>query len=192
MLIPKHKSITGEKMKNKKGIIGNIIGYILDFLLLIITILIAIGIYYITQIKVLNNEYANIFGYTFFEVATGSMSSTIEIGDVVIVKITKDVEKNEIIVYKDGDNFVTHRLIENDGEKLVAKGDANNSEDKPITREQILGRVIYIIPKLGIWRKIFLSPEIIGLILIFIVLLGIVVQITSNNSDKKVEEKNDE
>ncbi len=179
-------------MKNKKGIIGNIIGYILDFLLLIITILIAIGIYYITQIKVLNNEYANIFGYTFFEVATGSMSSTIEIGDVVIVKITKDVEKNEIIVYKDGDNFVTHRLIENDGEKLVAKGDANNSEDKPITREQILGRVIYIIPKLGIWRKIFLSPEIIGLILIFIVLLGIVVQITSNNSDKKVEEKNDE
>lgn len=179
-------------MKNKKGIIGNIIGYILDFLLLIITILIAIGIYYITQIKVLNNEYANIFGYTFFEVATGSMSSTIEIGDVVIVKITKDVEKNEIIVYKDGDNFVTHRLMENDGEKLVAKGDANNSEDKPITREQILGRVIYIIPKLGIWRKIFLSPEIIGLILIFIVLLGIVVQITSNNSDKKVEEKNDE
>lgn len=175
-------------MKDKKGKIGNIIGYILDLLLILITILIIIGIYYITQIKILKNEYANIFGYTFFEVATGSMSNTIEIGDVVIVKVTKDVEKNEIIVYKDGNNFVTHRLIENNGEKLVAKGDANNSEDKPITKEQILGRVIYIIPKLGIWRKIFLSPEIIGLILVFMVLLGIVLQITSNNSDK-VEEK---
>ena len=175
-------------MKDKKGKIGNIIGYILDLLLILITILIIIGIYYITQIKILKNEYANIFGYTFFEVATGSMSNTIEIGDVVIVKVTKDVEKNEIIVYKDGNNFVTHRLIENNGEKLVAKGDANNSEDKPITKEQILGRVICIIPKLGIWRKIFLSPEIIGLILIFMVLLGIVLQITSNNSDK-VEEK---
>lgn len=175
-------------MKDKKGKIGNIIGYILDLLLILITILIIIGIYYITQIKILKNEYANIFGYTFFEVATGSMSNTIEIGDVVIVKVTKDVEKNEIIVYKDGNNFVTHRLIENNGEKLVAKGDANNSEDKPITKEQILGRVICIIPKLGIWRKIFLSPEIIGLILVFMVLLGIVLQITSNNSDK-VEEK---
>lgn len=175
-------------MKDKKGKIGNIIGYILDLLLILITILIIIGIYYITQIKILKNEYANIFGYTFFEVATGSMSNTIEIGDVVIVKVTKDVEKNEIIVYKDGNNFVTHRLIENNGEKLVAKGDANNSEDKPITKEQILGRVICIIPKLGIWRKIFLSPEIIALILGFMVLLGIVLQITSNNSDK-VEEK---
>lgn len=175
-------------MKDKKGKIGNIIGYILDLLLILITILIIIGIYYITQIKILKNEYANIFGYTFFEVATGSMSNTIEIGDVVIVKVTKDVEKNEIIVYKDENNFVTHRLIENNGEKLVAKGDANNSEDKPITKEQILGRVICIIPKLGIWRKIFLSPEIIGLILVFMVLLGIVLQITSNNSDK-VEEK---
>ncbi len=175
-------------MKDKKGKIGNIIGYILDLLLILITILIIIVIYYITQIKILKNEYANIFGYTFFEVATGSMSNTIEIGDVVIVKVTKDVEKNEIIVYKDGNNFVTHRLIENNGEKLVAKGDANNSEDKPITKEQILGRVICIIPKLGIWRKIFLSPEIIGLILVFMVLLGIVLQITSNNSDK-VEEK---
>ena len=175
-------------MKDKKGKIGNIIGYILDLLLILITILIIIGIYYITQIKILKNEYANIFGYTFFEVATGSMANTIEIGDVVIVKVTKDVEKNEIIVYKDGNNFVTHRLIENNGEKLVAKGDANNSEDKPITKEQILGRVICIIPKLGIWRKIFLSPEIIGLILVFMVLLGIVLQITSNNSDK-VEEK---
>ena len=175
-------------MNYKKGKIGNIIGYILDLLLILITILIIIGIYYITQIKILKNEYANIFGYTFFEVATGSMSNTIEIGDVVIVKVTKDVEKNEIIVYKDGNNFVTHRLIENNGEKLVAKGDANNSEDKPITKEQILGRVICIIPKLGIWRKIFLSPEIIGLILVFMVLLGIVLQITSNNSDK-VEEK---
>lgn len=197
MLIRKIKSYTGEKkpkMKIKKGIIGNIIGYILDILIFIVTILIIIGSYYIAQIKIMNNEYANLFGYTFFEVATGSMSSTIEVGDVVVVKITKEVEKNEIIVYKDENNFVTHRLIEKDGEKLVAKGDANNSEDKPITQEQILGKVIYIIPKLGIWRKIFLSPEIIALILVFIILLGIVFQITSKTTENadETEEKNDE
>ena len=173
--------------QDKEKPITIIIGKILNILLVIVSILIIIGVYYIVQIKVFQNEYSNLFGYTFFEVATGSMSNTIEIGDVVVVKITKEVNKNEIIVYRDGDNFVTHRLIEKDGDKLVAKGDANNSEDKPITEEQILGRVICVIPKIGIWRKIFLSPEIIGLILALIFLLGIVFQFISNTEERKDE-----
>ena len=175
--------------QDKEKPLSIIIGHILDMLLFIVSILIMIGIYYIVQIKVFQNDYSNLFGYTFFEVATGSMSNTIEIGDVVIVKITKEVNKNEIIVYKDGDNFVTHRLVEKDGDHLVAKGDANNSEDKPITEDQILGRVIYILPKLGIWRKIFLSPEIIGLIVLLLFLLGVVVQFVSKNdkADDKIE-----
>ena len=176
------------KHKEKKTI-SIIIGHILNVLLLIVFVLIMIGIYYIVQIKVFQNDYANLFGYTFFEVATGSMSGTIEIGDVVIVKITKDVNQGEVIVYKEGDNFITHRLVEKDGDHLVAKGDANNSEDKPITEDQILGRVIYILPKLGVWRKIFLSPEIIGLILLLLFLLGVVVQFVSKNdkADDKIE-----
>lgn len=171
----------------KKITIRSVLGHILNILLGIVTVLIIMGVYYVAQIKVLGNDYANLFGYTFFEVATGSMSNTIEIGDVVIVKITTEVNKNDIIVYRDGSNFITHRLVEKDGEKLIAKGDANNSEDKPITEEQILGRVICIIPKLGIWRKVFLSPEVITTIVVFIVLLGIAVFILPNDKDKKEE-----
>ena len=173
--------------QNKEKPISIIIGHVLNILLTIVSIVIIIGVYYVVQIKVFQNDYSNLFGYTFFEVATGSMSNTIEIGDIVVVKITKEVNKNEIIVYRDGDNFVTHRLIEKDGDKLVAKGDANNSEDKPITEDQILGRVICVIPKIGIWRKILLSPEIIGLILTLIFLLGMVFHFTSKTEEKKDE-----
>ena len=169
--------------QKKEKTISIIIGHVLNILLFIVSILIVIGFYYIVQIKVLNNDYSNLFGYTFFEVATGSMSNTIEIGDVVIVKITKEVNKNEIIVYRDGENFVTHRLVETDGDKLVAKGDANNSEDKPITEEQILGKVIYVIPKMGVWRNILLSPEVIGLILAFLFLLGVAFNVTSKKDE---------
>ena len=176
------------KHKEKKTI-SIAIGYILNILLFLVFCLIIIGIYYIVQIKVFQNDYANLFGYTFFEVATGSMSGTIEIGDVVIVKITKDVNQGEVIVYKEGDNFITHRLVEKDDNHLVAKGDANNSEDKPITEDQILGRVIYIIPKLGVWRKIFLSPEIIGLIVLLLFLLGAVVQFVSKNDKTNKEDE---
>ena len=161
-----------------------IISFILNILLIVVTIIIIIGFYYIYQLKIAKNDYANLFGYTFFEVATASMYPTIEIGDVVIVKISKEVERNDIIVYTDGESIITHRLIENNDNELIAKGDANNSEDKPINENMVLGKVIKIIPKLGTWRKVFTSTEIVGLILILITLFGIVFVLPSKTEDK--------
>lgn len=175
-------------MKNKtkvKNIINKISGIFLNILIIIVTLLIIIGIYYLVQIKILNNSYANIFGFTFFEVATGSMADTIQIGDAVIIKITNDVKENDIIVYKEENNFITHRLIEKDEDgKLVTKGDANNSEDKPIESSQVLGKVIYIIPKLGTLRKAILSPQVLILITTLIILLGVALKITTNTEEK--------
>ena len=171
--------------KNKiKKIIKNTSNILLNILLVIVTLLIIIGIYYLIQIKILNNKYANIFGYTFFEVATGSMSPTIEIGDVVIVKISNDVKENDIIVYQEENNFITHRLIKIEEDKIITKGDANNTEDKPIEITQILGSVIYIIPKLGVIKKSILSPQVLILITILIILLGIAIKLTSNTEEK--------
>ena len=172
-----------KKLKNSK-ISEKIVGFILDFFLVVVFILIIIGSYYIFQIKIMNKGYADIFGYTFFEVATGSMSPTIEIGDVVIVKITKQVDIDDIIVYQDESSFITHRLVEIDGDKMIAKGDANNSEDKPIQSNMILGQVIKIIPKVGIWRKVILTPEIIGLILVLVTIFGIAFVYTSKSEEK--------
>lgn len=173
--------MTREKVKKN---VGKIFGIILNVLLILVSIIIIIGIYYIIQIKVLNNDYANLFGYTFFEVATGSMSPTIEVGDIVIVKITKDVEENDIIVYKEEKNFITHRLIEKEDDKWIAKGDANNSQDKPIEQSDILGEVIKIIPQIGTWRKVILSPEVMGLIAILIILIIVAFIYTSKTEGK--------
>lgn len=169
-----------EKKKNK------IFGYILDLLTLIVLIAIILGVYYIVQVRVLKKDNANLFGYAFFEVATGSMSGTIEIGDIVIVKITKDVQENDIIVYTEDSNYITHRLIEKKDNKLITKGDANNAEDKPITNEQVLGKVEKIVPKVGIWKKVLFSPEVIILGIILVVLLGIIICFKT-----KTEEKNE-
>ena len=164
-----------------------IISFILNILLIIVTIII-IGFYYIYQIKIAKNDYANLFGYTFFEVATASMYPTIGIGDVVIVKVTKDVETNDIIVYKDGQSIITHRLIQKNEKQLIAKGDANNSEDKPIEENMVLGKVIKIVPKLGTWRKVFTSTEVVGLIVVLIILFGIGF-IWPSKTEKKEESK---
>ena len=173
------------KETKAKKVINKIVGIVLNILLIIVTLIILVGIYYLVQIKVFNNDYANIFGYTFFEVATGSMADTIEIGDVVIVELTKDVRKNDIIVYKEEENFITHRLIDiNENGEFITKGDANNTEDKPVNETQVLGKVTYIIPKLGIWRKAILSPQVLILIASLIILLGIAFKITTNTEEK--------
>ena len=142
------------KKINFKNVINKIIGIIFNLLIAIVFVLIIIGIYYLVQIRILKNNYGNIFGYTFFEVATGSMADTIEIGDVVVVEITKEIQEDDIIVYQDDDNFITHRLLEiKDNGELITKGDANNTEDDPISNEQVLGKVIKIIPSLGIIKN---------------------------------------
>ena len=170
--------------KNKYKIVGKFLSLILNILLIIVTIIIIIGGYYIYQIKITKNDYANLFGYTFFEVATGSMEPTMSIGDVVVVKVNDEVKENDIIVYKEENSFITHRIIKIDGQNLITRGDANNSEDKPIKSSQILGKVIYTIPKIGIWRKILASPEILGMIIVVIILLGIIFMYTSKSEDE--------
>lgn len=172
-----------KNMKKTKKI--NMLGCILNILIMVVVVITIIGLYYMAQVKILNKDYANIFGYTFFEVATGSMANTINIGDIVVVKVNETFKENDIIVYKEENSFITHRVIKIDGQDLITRGDANNSEDKPIKSDQILGKVIYIIPKIGIWRRVLASPEILGMIIISIILLGVVLMLTSKTEKEK-------
>lgn len=89
------------------------------------------------------------------------MAKTINIKDIVIIKITKEVNKNDIVTYFDGNVLITHRIIEMSNKNIVTKGDANNSKDNPITKDQIVGKVVYIIPQIGIWQKVLTTPKVI-------------------------------
>ena len=113
---------------------------------IVLLLLIVLAVYTFVVTDVLKKDYVNVFGYTYFQTASGSMSGTIEINDIIIVKITKDVEVNDIISYINEDNdIITHRLIEKEENKLITKGDANGTEDDPITQKAVLGKVINII-----------------------------------------------
>lgn len=102
-------------------------------------------------------------------VATGSMSPAIEIGDVVLVcpTDTDALEVGDIIKYRDGSYSVIHRIVEcRESEEgavgFVTKGDFNNAVDEPIGAEQIEGRVLLTVPKIGkltIWLRELCSGE---------------------------------
>lgn len=146
-------------------------------------ILVIILLYFIIQRNVSGESYTNLFGYTILEVMTGSMSGTIEIGDGVIVELTTDVENGDIVVYKKDNYLITHRLIEKNDNTLITKGDANNTQDDPINRNEIVGKVIYKIPHLNIWKKGILYG------LCIVIMVVIIVRQIGKIRDKKEREK---
>lgn len=170
-------------MNKLKTMMYKISEAVLNIFLAIAIILAIIAICYSFQTKFLKKNYANILGYTAFEVVTGSMSNTINVGDVVLVEITKDVAENDIIVYESEDGIITHRLISINDDNLITKGDANNKEDEPIKNEQVIGKVIKIMTGITIWRKVLFTPEVIILIIISITLIGVIMSLGDKEKD---------
>ena len=111
-----------------------------------LVLLVLLCVYTFIATDVLKKDYVNVFGYTYFVVASGSMSGTIEVDDVIFVRITKDVKTNDIITYKskEGD-LITHRLINKNGNTYITKGDVNNAVDDAVTQDQIIGKVKFIL-----------------------------------------------
>ena len=84
-----------------------------------------------------------IFDHYLFVVMSGSMQNTLYVGDHIIVKKTDNYKVNDIITYKLDDKYITHRIVNIDGDKVTTKGDANVTNDKPIDKKDIVGKFIY-------------------------------------------------
>lgn len=91
----------------------------------------------------------SVFGYAYLSVDTGSMSGSIEEGDMIIIKDTGDYEVGDVITFlQKGDSVpTTHRIVyvNSDGEFLT-RGDANNANDTlPVSADMIYGEVVRVL-----------------------------------------------
>ncbi len=162
---------------------------IIVFLILAIALIVA---YNYIQVNIRGNTYTTMLGYSAFEVVTGSMSGSIEIGDVILVKLiepSEPVTEGDIVVFTQNTTLVTHRIIKVDGNQITTKGDANNTQDDPIRREQIIGKVTKVIPNVKMWKEIILTPKVIIPSSITIILLWIFFSYDTEKIKKKAENK---
>ena len=115
---------------------------------------------------------AGVFKYRPVAILTYSMEPIFTRGDAVIVEKLDDDEKNklkkgDIIQYQVDKTVVVHRIIKvkkEDNKKVyILKGDNNNAKDpKPVYMEQIMGKVLFSIPKVGypsVWLSEFLHSD---------------------------------
>ena len=78
-----------------------------------------------------------------YKVETGSMEDSIHTGDYILILKKNNYQVGDIVTYiKDG-YHVTHRIIKKNGDKVVTKGDANNTPDEEISVNNIVGKTIY-------------------------------------------------
>lgn len=153
----------------------------------IVGIILIVTLYAWMQVNIFHMDYANVFGYSIFNVVTGSMSGTIEIDDYVVVRVTKDIKLNDIITYKDGNTLVTHRVVEIVGNRLITKGDANNTDDNSISLSDVVGKVVMVIPKAGIWKNVLMEPKVLVTILITLILFTIFFSFEEKKYIKKTQ-----
>ncbi len=132
----------------------------------------------------------------FFVVSSGSMVPELEVYDVLVVQGNtpfEEIKVGDIIVFdrpSGHDRVIVHRvaaIIDEDPFTLRTKGDANPASipgtDFPITEEEYIGQVEYVIPQVGYITRI-LSPPINYIVIAIIVGIMIFKQILKSKKEK--------
>lgn len=109
----------------------------------------------------------------FYVVSSESMVPVLKVNDVLVVRdggTFDQLKVGDIIVFNrpdGGDKVIVHRIAEisegRNGDKVLrTKGDANPASipgtDYPITRSDYIGRVVYVLPGVGLITKIISPP----------------------------------
>ena len=135
-----------------------------------------------------------LLGYQFYYVASGSMTPTIPVGSLIVVRDTNyiNIENEDIVTFKGlGNTLVTHRVreVSGDGQSFITRGDANNMDDPmPVTVEKLVGKVVFHIPYVGYLLKFLKSQYGLVVLITFLILtliMGLVSRGKKRNSIKK-------
>ena len=123
--------------------------WIRRFVMTILGLVLGTGMYMICAERVLKDPFPMPFGIGFANVVSGSMEPALKKGTLLLVRKKADAEIGDIVVYQSGESIIVHRIISAEGDQVITKGDANETEDIPIKRSQIKGVVMFKIPEIG-------------------------------------------
>ncbi len=134
----------------------------------------------------------------FYVVSSGSMVPVLQVFDVLVVQGNDPFESvvvGDIIVFNrpaGQDRVIVHRvaaIIDDNPLSIRTKGDANPASipgtDFPITEEEYIGKVAYVIPQIGYVTRI-LTPPINYIIIGIIIVVMVVKQISKGRKEQEL------
>ena len=135
----------------------------------------------------------------FYVVSSGSMVPELEVFDVLIVDRRsypfESIAVGDVIVFNrpaGQDRVIVHRvvaIIDDDPLSIRTKGDANPASipgtDFPVTEEEYIGKVAYVIPQIGYITRI-LTPPINYIIIGIIIVVMVVKHISKGRKEQEL------
>ena len=131
----------------------------------------------------------------FYVVASGSMIPVLQVYDIIIIQghePFEEVQVGDIIVFdrpSDHNRVIVHRvqaILDENPKTVRTQGDANptwiRGTDYPITEEEYIGKVAYIVPQVGYITQI-LKPPMNYIIIAVVIGIMIIKQFTGKKKD---------
>lgn len=164
------------KAINKKTFLENLTYYILIVVLCIMAL---------NLISQKSDKAYNIIKYRSYVVLSGSMEPKLYPGDLIITfkSNPKKLKVGDIITFKSNNQVITHRIEQINENGYITKGDNNDVVDEEIVKEDdIIGKVLFKIPKVGYVSQFLSQSWVIGVELI---LMGVFILINIKSQDNR-------
>ena len=155
--------------------------------MIIITIF---NVYNLINTKVLGNDLTIMNNRAILEVASGSMEPNLKVGDLIIIQTNDyNYRPGDIVTFKDSNgSFVTHRIVTISGNEAITRGDANNTVDKPIMLDKIVGKYKYKLSYLGHIMSAFRNTSTLIIVLVIGTIICFVLSL-KDSEEKELEEE---
>ena len=160
-------------------------------------VLVTLIILFIINLILSFEENTHIFGIYMFNIVSESMEPTFYKDDLVIVKRCKmqELQKGDIITFKQDDRTISHRMIaitqENGEFKFITKGDNNDILDKEtVEMKDVYGKVLFSVKKIGKFIHYIQNARGLINIVIFIIIIYVLISLRDNQKNsRKIKRK---
>ena len=141
-------------------------------LIVLLSVFLGGSVYSLNARRVMRNALPMPFGVGVSVVLSGSMEPTLSVNDLVIVRAAESYAEGDVVVYQSGSSLVIHRIVRVEDEYVVTRGDANNTEDDPVSLSAVKGRMAFAIPFLGLPVRLLQST--LGSVLVIVLIAALV------------------
>lgn len=175
----------------------NVKGRIKEVFLIVVIIFIIVPTIFVSSVILLDaffhpDEVPSFFGWKPFIVLSDSMTPTIRVGDLILVKECdyKAINKKDIIAFQDDHIIITHRVVgiykEKGNTYFVTKGDNNGASDGfKVPSSKLEGKYIKRYKGLGNVMMFMQSTKGIIICLSIPIMLFFIMDFFSKDEEKK-------
>lgn len=131
----------------------------------ILAVVLLLSTVHIVRRVVFKEQMPLVGGFGSAVVVSGSMEPTISVQDVIVTRRQDTYQVGDIVTFK-SNSCITHRIVEKTVGGYITQGDANNTPDGAIDSNQVIGKVVRVVPQAG--KVIFFLQTPLGMLMLML------------------------